>query len=428
MHIDVYFAWVFSYIFRYHLMFTNYPKPTQTFRGETDLKRILLLMTIGMIFLMTVIHADDMNEEGSISSIFEELSIEVFNGEEPQINARSAIVMDFDSGRVLYEKNAYIKRPMASTTKIMTAIIALENGNPDDMVTVSRRAASIHGSLMHLTTGEVLSLRELIYGLLMRSGNDASIAIAEHIGGSVDGFLEMMNAKAKEIGAMNTQFTSPHGLDGTGHYSTAYDLALITRYALEIPLFNEIVKTTFVQIGNRSMANTNEMLTSYAGADGVKTGYTGKAGRCLITSATRDGRRFISVALFCDSRNLRALSSKKILDYTFALYYPHKLIQSEYIGTLPVYKGYEKSVPVYVEKNITLPLTELEKRELYTKISIPDTLYAPVEQKEAVGTLSIYLGEKILCESVIRAGKSIKQKNILQYILDVFIAWLNLFR
>ncbi|NLM10022.1 MAG: D-alanyl-D-alanine carboxypeptidase [Clostridiaceae bacterium] len=392
------------------------------------MKKILTVVVILMTLFLTVIYADDINEEVPASSIFEDLSIETYNNEDLNINARSAIVMDFESGRVLFEKNAYQKRPMASTTKVMTAIVALENGNLDDHVTVSRNAASIHGSLMHLRAGETLTLRELMYGLLLCSGNDAAIAIAEHIGGSVDGFLEMMNNKAKEIGAINTNFTSPHGLDGVGHYSTAYDMALITRYALKIPVFNEIVKTTSIQIGNRYLHNTNEMLTSYQGADGVKTGYTGKAGRCLITSATRDGRRFISVVLFCDSRAQRALSSKKILDYAFSMYSMRTLIKSEYLGTLPVNKGFEKSLPVYVEKTITLPLSDTEMANLYTKVSLPEYIQAPVTEKSVVGTLSVYLGDKILCESPIRAGKSIKQKTVLQYFIDVFIAWLELIK
>lgn len=392
------------------------------------MKKILTIAIILISLFLTVIYADDINEDVPASSIFEDLSLETYNSENLNINARSAIVMDFDSGRVLYEKNAYQKRPMASTTKVMTAIVALENGNLDDVVTVSRNAASIHGSLMHLKAGEKLTLRELMYGLLLCSGNDAAIAIAEHIGGSVDGFLVMMNNKAKEIGAFDTNFTTPHGLDEVGHYSTAYDMALITRYALNNPVFNEIVKTTSIQIGNRYLSNTNEMLTSYPGADGVKTGYTGKAGRCLITSATRDGRRFISVVLFCDSRAQRALSSKLILDYAFSLYYPKTLINSEYLGTLPVYKGFEKSLPIYVEKTITMPMSEAEMANLYTKISLPEFVQAPVSEKSVVGTLSVYLNDKILCESPIRAGKSIKQKTVLQYFIDVFIAWLELIK
>lgn len=392
------------------------------------MKRILAGIIITMLFFLTVIYADDANEDVPSSSVFENYSIEVFNNDEPEINARSAIVIDFETGRILYEKNAYQKRPMASTTKIMTAIIAIENGNLDDVVTVSKNAASIWGSTINLIQGEQVTFKELLYGLLLCSGNDAAIAIAEHIGGSLDSFLEMMNRKAKEIGANDTNFTSPHGLDSQEHYSTAYDMALIAQYALKIPLFNEIVKTKSIQVGKRYMGNTNEMLTGYEGADGVKTGYTGKAGRCLVTSATRDGRRYISVVLFCDSRDLRALSSKKILDYAFSNYYPCKVIESDYFGALPVNKGYEKAVPLFIDKSHTIPLTDYEAENLYTKISLPEIVNAPIEKGDIIGTISVYLNEKILCESTIRAEKTIKRKTILEYLVDVFQAWLELMR
>ncbi len=392
------------------------------------MKRMFACIIISMIFFLTMIYADDEIEEAPASSIFDDIAVEVYNDEKLDINARSAIVIDYESGRILYEKYAYQKRPMASTTKIMTAIVALENGNLDDIVTVSRNAASIWGSTINLTTGEQVSFRELMYGLLMRSGNDAAIAIAEHIGGSVDSFLEMMNEKAKEIGALNSNFTSPHGLDGTGHYSTAYDMAIIARYALSNAVFNDIVKTKTIQVGKRFMSNTNEMLTGYEGADGIKTGYTGKAGRCLITSATRDGRRYIAVVLFCDSRNHRALSSKKILDYAFENYYPCTVIQSDYFGSIPVYKGYEESVPIFIDKSITMPLTDYEAENLYTKISLPDKVKAPIEKGEIIGTISVYLDDEILCESTIKAVKSIKNKTILEYLLDVIQVWLGLMK
>lgn len=394
--------------------------------GGNVLKKVFMFVLILAVLFMPMAGADDMIEEVPASSIFEDVLPEMVYGTEPEINARSAIVIDAESGRVLFEKNAYIKRPMASTTKVMTAIIALENCDLNEVVTVSRNAALVNGSTINLTTGEKLTMRELMYGLLLRSGNDAAIAIAEHIGGSVDGFAKMMNDKAREIGAYNTKFTTPHGLDEEGHYSTAYDMALITRYALKNPVFNDIVGTRSIQVGKRTMNNTNEMLWGYEGADGVKTGYTGKAGRCLITSATRNGRRYISVVLFCDSRDQRALSSKKILDYAFDRYFPQTLIKSEYIGYVPVIRGNEKQLPVYVEKTITLPVTEIEKNELYTRISLPKSLHAPIRQKQIVGTLSVFLGDEILCESVIRAGKNIQSKTVLQYILDVFIAWFKM--
>jgi len=394
--------------------------------GGNVLKKVFMFVLILAVLFMPMAGADDMIEEVPASSIFEDVLPEMVYGTEPEINARSAIVIDAESGRVLFEKNAYIKRPMASTTKVMTAIIALENCDLNEVVTVSRNAALVNGSTINLTTGEKLTMRELMYGLLLRSGNDAAIAIAEHIGGSVDGFAKMMNDKAREIGAYNTKFTTPHGLDEEGHYSTAYDMALITRYALKNPVFNDIVGTRSIQVGKRTMNNTNEMLWGYEGADGVKTGYTGKAGRCLITSATRNGRRYISVVLFCDSRDQRALSSKKILDYAFERYFPQTLIKSEYIGYVPVIRGNENQLPVYVEKTITLPVTEIEKNELYTRISLPKSLHAPIRQKQIVGTLSVFLGDEILCESVIRAGKNIQSKTVLQYILDVFIAWFKM--
>jgi D-alanyl-D-alanine carboxypeptidase (penicillin-binding protein 5/6) len=394
--------------------------------GGNVLKKVFMFVLILAVLFMPMAGADDMIEEVPASSIFEDVLPEMVYGTEPEINARSAIVIDAESGRVLFEKNAYIKRPMASTTKVMTAIITLENCDLNEVVTVSRNAALVNGSTINLTTGEKLTMRELMYGLLLRSGNDAAIAIAEHIGGSVDGFAKMMNDKAREIGAYNTKFTTPHGLDEEGHYSTAYDMALITRYALKNPVFNDIVGTRSIQVGKRTMNNTNEMLWGYEGADGVKTGYTGKAGRCLITSATRNGRRYISVVLFCDSRDQRALSSKKILDYAFERYFPQTLIKSEYIGYVPVIRGNENQLPVYVEKTITLPVTEIEKNELYTRISLPKSLHAPIRQKQIVGTLSVFLGDEILCESVIRAGKNIQSKTVLQYILDVFIAWFKM--
>ena len=223
---------------------------------------------------------------------------------EPTINARSAIVMDLDTGTILYEKNAYRKRPMASTTKIMTGIVAIENCSLDEDVTISEKAGHMGGSVMGIKTGTIVKMKDLLYGMLICSGNDAAVAIAEHVGGSVEGFAELMNKKALELGAFSTSFSNPHGLDADNHYTTAYDLAKITRYALKMDTFNDIVKTSEFNFNGRTFRNTNEMLLGYEGADGVKTGYTGRAGRCLVTSATKNNMRIISVVLFCDTKNL----------------------------------------------------------------------------------------------------------------------------
>ena len=252
------------------------------------------------------------NDSENIDNSFLLESIPVMK--DPVINARSALVMDFETGTVLYEKNAYRKRPMASTTKIMSAIVAIESCNLDDDVLISAKAANMGGSVIGLKANSSIKLIDLLHGMLICSGNDAAVAVAEHVGGSIEAFSELMNQKALELGAFSTSFSNPHGLDAENHYTTAYDLAKITRYALKNPKFNEIVNKTEFYFNGRTLKSTNEMLTLYDGADGVKTGYTGLAGRCLVTSASHNDMRFISVVLFCDTKNLRTTSSQKILD------------------------------------------------------------------------------------------------------------------
>lgn len=347
--------------------------------------------------------------------------------EAPQIDAASAIVMDAKTGRVLFEKNAYKRRPMASTTKIMTAIVAIEKGDLDDIVTVSKRAASIWGSRLRLKAGQKLTLKELLYGLLLNSGNDAAIAIAEHIGGTVEGFLDLMNKKAREIGAYNTNFKTPHGLDANGHYTTAYDLALITRYALRNTVFAKIVRTKNASISIRDLRNTNEMLSIYPGADGVKTGYTGKAGRCLVTSATRNGWQIISVVLNCPTRYKRALSSKLILDYAFNNYKNITLIRKgEVIKSIPVIKGIEKSIPVESMEDITIPMREDEINALETQVDIPGSLDAPVYANIEVGSIKFLVSGKVVAETSLKTCFDVRTKKVMDYLGEIFNSWLRI--
>ena len=345
---------------------------------------------------------------------------------EPSIDAHSAIVMDMESGRVLFEKNAYIKRPMASTTKIMTAIVAIENGKLDDIVEVSERAASIWGSKIHLKKGQKISLKELLYGLMLRSGNDAAIAIAEHIGGSEEKFLEMMNNKAREIGALNTNFKTPHGLDAEGHYSTAYDLSIITRYALKNPLFSSIVSTRTAYVNGRSVNNTNEMLSIYKGADGVKTGFTGQAGRCLVASATRAGVRYISVVLNCSTRAKRAMSSKMILDYAFNNYSRHNLAEKdEIVAEVNVVKGLKGRVSIKTCDSLVLPLTQSELSELQKNIYLPDKLRAPVSKGQIVGKIEYVSTGKILGSVFLETAEEDPDKDFMYFLRYIFMMWLR---
>ena len=213
------------------------------------------------------------------------------------VSARRAYAVDAVSGRVLYEKNPTERSLIASTTKIMTALIVCEQCNVLDRMRIPKEAVGIEGSSMYLKEGEVLTLQELLYGLMLSSGNDAAVALAIYCGGTVEGFAELMNDKAHNLGLTGTHFENPNGLDSPGHYSTAKDLGTLAAYAMENPIFYKTVSAKNVKVGERYLTNHNKLLWRVAGADGVKTGFTKAAGRILVSSATRDGRRIIVVTI-----------------------------------------------------------------------------------------------------------------------------------
>lgn len=223
-----------------------------------------------------------------------------------RVSAHHAIAMERESRQILFEQNAYDLVPMASTTKILTALITIERGNLDDKFTVSKNAASIRGSKVGYKAGEEIAVRELLYGLMYKSGNDAAITLAEGIGGSIEGFAEIMNHYAVSIGILDSHFESPHGLDSREHYSSAYDLALLTAKGMEYDTFREIVGTKQISKDKynftRDYNNINKILWKIPGANGVKTGYTGQAGKCLVSSINDDGRDIIIVVLDCPDR------------------------------------------------------------------------------------------------------------------------------
>ena len=220
----------------------------------------------------------------------------------PSVTAAAALVVDLDSGQTLYSVRPEDKLPPASTVKIMTALVTLQKANLDDVATVSARAAGIEGSRMGLTSGEKLSVKDLLYGLLLPSGNDAAVALAEHVAGDEETFVGLMNATATALGMQSTHFTSSHGLDDPSETVSAVDLVALTRAALAYPAFSEIVATPSVKVAGRQLVNTNQLLGTYAGADGIKTGTTDEAGECLVASATRDGHRLLVVLLGSQDR------------------------------------------------------------------------------------------------------------------------------
>jgi D-alanyl-D-alanine carboxypeptidase len=222
------------------------------------------------------------------------------------VNARNAIAIDSSTGEVLYEKNAYEIVPMASTTKILTALITIERMDPQEKFIVSKNASSIRGSKVGYKAGDEITVKELLYGLMYRSGNDAAITLAEGMGGSIEGFAEIMNEYSKSLGLLDSHFQSPHGLDMTEHYSSAYDLAILTSKGMEYEVFREIVGTKEISKEKynftRDYNNINKILWKIPGANGVKTGYTGQAGKCLVSSIDYNGRDVIIVVLNCPDR------------------------------------------------------------------------------------------------------------------------------
>jgi len=336
--------------------------------------------------------------------------------QELNIECGAAVVIDGSSKRILYQKNANSRVAIASTTKIMTAIVALENSNQNETITVSKKADGVGGSTMKLSANEKLSMESALYGLMLRSGNDAAIAIAEHVGGCVPNFAKMMNDKASRLGLYNTRFVSPHGLDVAGHYSTAYELALMARHGLSNPIFARIVATPNITIGNRTMRNTNDLLNTYPGANGVKTGFTGNAGRCLVASATRNDFNLISVILNCPTKAKRTANMKKMLDYVFEKYKPYVLLKKEqFIKSIEVKKGIRSNVIIRASKNVKIPLATSEFEKVRVEVTLPEILIAPVKQGVVVGDIKCRIGNELLAEVQLKTEQSIAKKHIIDY-------------
>ncbi len=317
------------------------------------------------------------------------------------ISARAAVIMDVNSGRVLYSKNMNEKLAMASTTKIMTTLVAVESGKLEETVTVSRKASYTGGSSIYLREGEKHTVHDLLYAIMLRSGNDAAVAVAEHVGGSVEGFADLMNRKAQEIGANNTNFANPHGLDAEGHYTTAYDLALITAYALKNPVFADVVSSKKKTIEgppnenwDRVMINKNKMLWQFDGGNGVKTGFTNKAGRCLVSSATRNGMQLVCVVLNCGPM---WNDSAALLEYGFKNYTNEKIVDKNNIyQVVDVKNGKEKFVAVKPKEDFTLTLSGAEKENVKLLPKYNGVAQAPLNKGDDAGKLEIYLDNKLM--------------------------------
>ena len=349
----------------------------------------------------------------------------------PNISGKNAVAIETSSGRILYEKNAFDRANIASTTKIMTAIVAVENNSLTDTVVISKKAASTAGSSVDLKENDEIKLSELLYGLMLNSGNDAAVAIAEHTAGNVEEFAKLMNEKAKEIGALNTNFVTPHGLDMDGHYSTAYDMAIISRYALNNPTISKLVSTqyhtmTFLNGKTKQLKNTNPLLYFYNGISGMKTGYTGLAGKCLVASAKREDLEIIVVTLGEPSSQLRINNTVKILDYCFNNYKMYDLKELYKINFSINIKKSPKSTIVPIYKNsLVLPLLADEKDNIRIKKYIYKDLIAPIEINQKVGKIQFKTGNDVLGEIDICAPYSVARSSLYEYYRTIFNSFLN---
>ena len=321
------------------------------------------------------------------------------------VSAEKAILLDAISGRVLYEKNADAQSLIASTTKIMTALVVCEQCNVLDRMRIPKEAVGIEGSSMYLKEGEVLTLQELLYGLMLSSGNDAAVALAIYCGGTVEGFAELMNDKARILGMKNTHFENPNGLDSPGHYSTARDLAVLAAYAMENPIFAKTVSTKSIRVGERYLTNHNKLLWRVEGADGVKTGFTKAAGRILVSSATRDNRRLIAVTLNApgDWQDHTVL-----LNDGFARYAVRNIVRKgQLVGTVEVEGGENCRVQLLAAEDFDFSLSQEENPQLM--VSGPGFVYAPVTEGAEAGFAYVLIDGNAVGKVPLIYGQTIEQ-------------------
>ena len=354
--------------------------------------------------------------------------------EEIHITSRIALIYDRASGKILYEKNGNKQTPMASTTKIMTAIVVLENANLSDEVTIDSKAAGIGGSRLGLKKNDKITVNDLLYGLMLRSGNDAAVALATHVGGSVEGFAELMNKKAEELGLVNSHFVVPHGLDNDGHYTTALELAKMADYALGIDKFKEIVgcKTATIYINGyaKTINNTNQLLGSVSGVYGVKTGFTNGAGRCLVTACKRDDLDIITVIIGADTNEIRSDDTIKLIQYAYTKFEVvdiKQIVEEKFEewknineGRIYVNKGTEKKVKLYLEE---LPYTKMAvKKEEIDNINIASTIIyyfeAPLEKDKIMGNLKVMINDEVIEILDIYNENEIRKKEMKDYLIE----------
>ena len=381
------------------------------------------------------IHADDEVDKVDIDNIENVVETAAKVIEEPKINSRYAIILERNSKAILYGKNECTKTKMASTTKIMTAIVVIENTNLNDIVEISGKAAGTGGSRLKIKRGDKITVKDLLYGLMLRSGNDAAVALAEYVGGSIEGFAILMNNKAKQLGLENTNFVTPHGLDSEEHYTTPYELAIVTDYALKNETFANIVRTKSCNILingiSRNISNTNELLGNLNGVYGVKTGFTNGAGRCLVTSIKRNDLDIICIVLGADTKKIRTTDSVKLIEYTFSNFKNINLrtkIEDEFqkweninFGRINIEKGIQNVINLKLEEyNLkTYPIKNNTENNIKINIDANLNLIAPVNSNTQVGEIEVLYNSSMILKIGILTDNDIKKKAVFDYIFEI---------
>lgn len=396
------------------------------------LKKLLIVFCIIMLFSYNFVFSNEVENDEDNTNIQEALQETSVNPSEiPSINSKSAVVIDRNSNTILYGKNENDIRKMASTTKIMTALVVIENSTLTDIVTVSKKAAGTGGSRLGIKTNDKISVNNLLYGLMLCSGNDAAVALAEHVGGSVEGFSELMNKKASELGLKNTHFVTPHGLDSDEHYTTAFELATLANYALRNETFAKIVNTKnttiYINDTTKSINNTNELLGYLNGVYGVKTGFTNGANRCLVTSCKRGNLDIICVVLGADTKKFRTQDSIKLIEYAFSNFTTVDIStivndKFEYWKNnnfnINITKASNNKMDLKIDNlpynNIAIP--KEQTNNISINIEVESNLEAPIKLDTIVGKLDVIIDNNVLCSSNIICNTEIYKKNINDYI------------
>ena len=398
---------------------------------------LLLTMSTSNIIIFADDEIEEYNKKIDNNEINKTIETSANLNDEPKINSRSAVVIDRKSKNIIYGKNENVKKAMASTTKIMTAMVVIKNTNLNNIVEISKKAAGTGGSRLGLKAGDKITVKDLLYGLLLRSGNDCAVALAEYVAGSVPEFSNLMNQNAQMLDLNNTHFVTPHGLDEEEHYTTAYELAILADYALNNELFAQIVNkksyTININKNSKTLNNTNELLGNLNGVYGVKTGFTNGAGRCLVTSIKRGNLDVICVVLGADTKKDRTRDSAKLIEYTFNKYeeidIKEKIKESfkkwnEINGNrINIEKGESSKLELTLnnkDKIFTYPIEKGTEDNINIEINANLNLKAPVLENTNIGKIKVYYNAKELLEIDILNINKINKKRIKNYMSDIF--------